>query len=242
MAKFISKEKTGSLFKLSGQISNYKRTRASASFVYSADDQEKLGVVAVAAALAGLGGQAASATASASAVEEEADYVEFCLNGDLVKGWVWRSPFKNGDVVDVAVQWQGSYYEAYGIARPADRVIALYPHCSRSRGRHIRNAFKWWLIWNVVFFGAVAAWVLYMGGPELLGDPALYQVGGPIAIAFILMFISLSKQYMPFVRLSERVFLVLGLPNAQNIDLAKSSRQQRSADDPGEFGTFYFRY
>lgn len=242
MTNFISKEKSSTLCKLSGEVSNYRSTRASASFVYSVEDQDKLGVVAIAAALAGLGGQAASAAASASAVEEEADYVEFSLNDCLVKGWVWRSPFNNGDIVDVAARWQGSHYEAYGIARPTDRLIALYPHCSRSRGRHIKNSFKWWFICNLVFFGAVVTSVLYIGGLELLGDPALYQVGAPLAIFFICMFISLSKQYMPFVRLSERIFIALDIPNARDVDLVKSSRRQRRSEDSGEFGTFYFRY
>jgi hypothetical protein len=242
MTNFVNKERTGVLCKLNGEITQYKCTRASASFVYSKGDQEKLGVVAVAAALAGMGGQAVSATASASAVEEEADFVEFSLNGDRIKGWVWRSPFQEGDTVDVAAEWHGDHYEAYGITRPADKMIALYPHCSRSQGRHIKNTIKWWAIWNIVFFGAWVTMLLYIGGLDLLIRPQLYLIGGPVAAVFVLMFISLSRQYMPFVRLSERVFMTLGLPGAKDIDLVKSSKVQRTAEDAGEFGTFYFRY
>ena len=67
--------------KLTGTIRNLKVTRASASFVFTESDQVKMGVIAVAAAIAGLGGQAIAAASNASAMEEEADYLEFDLDG-----------------------------------------------------------------------------------------------------------------------------------------------------------------
>ena len=242
MANFVNKLQANSVCKLSGKISNYQCVRKSASFVYSKGDQEKFGVVAVAAALAGMGGQATAVTASASVLEEEADYVQFCLNGDTVKGWVWRSPFKEGDLVDVAAEWRGSHYEAYGIARPADRMIALYPHCSRSRIQHIKNAVKWWFICNLLFYFFMVALALSIGIVEMFYRPEFYKIYGPLVLFFIIMFVSLAGKYMPFVRLSEKVFKILGFPNVKSIDLVKSSKLQRTADDPGEFGTFYFRY
>jgi hypothetical protein len=242
MNNFVSKPQVGKAVKLTGRIANYRCVRASASFVYSVGDQDKMGVVAIAAALAGMSGQAASIAGYASDIDEPADYIEFDLDGEPIKGWVWRSPFKDGDVVDVAAEWQGDYFEAYGIARPADRTIALYPHCSRSKGRHIKNAIKWWAICSVAFFAIMLALAAYIGGTEFVVHPSLRWTSGGIALAFIPMFISLSRQFMPFVRLSEKVFVVLGLPNAKNMDLVQSSKEQRTAEDPAEFGTFYFRY
>jgi hypothetical protein len=242
MTAFLSQPRGGNIAKLSGKVTGYRCTRASASFVYSQSDQDKMGVVAIAAALAGMAGQAASVVGYASDLEEPAEYLEFDLNGALVKGWVWRSPFKEGDIVDVAVEWQGDHYEAYGIARPADRMIALYPHCSRSKGRHIKNTAKLWIIWNVMFFGPTIGVFLYVEGPDILREPAFFWLSSFLAFGFMLMFVSLSRQYMPFVRLSERVFNILGLPDPTNIDLVRSSKQQRTAQDPPELGTFYFRY
>jgi hypothetical protein len=242
MTNFLDKPQAGNIVKLSGKMTGYRCTRASASFVYSNSDQHKMGVVAIAAALAGMGGQAASVAGYASDIEEPAEYVEFDLDDAPVKGWVWRSPFKEGDVVDVAAEWQGDHYEAYGIARPIDKTIALYPHCSRAKGRHIKNAVKWWGIWNAVFFGATLAGVFSLGGADVLREPVFFWFNGALALGFILMFISLSKQYMPFVRVAEKVFRLLGIPNAANLDLVKSSKQQRTPMDPAEFGTFYFRY
>lgn len=56
------------------------------------------------------------------------------------------------------------------------------------------------------------------------------------------MIISLARKWMLFVRLTEKICRTLGIPNAGNVDLVKSSKAQRKPDDPGEFGTFYFRY
>jgi len=188
------------------------------------------------------GRQAASTAAFASNVEELAEYVEFELNGEPIRGWVWRSPFREGDVVDVAAEWQDDHYEAYGIARPSDKMIALYPHCSRSTERHIRNAAKWWVIWNAGYFGFTAALTILLLGVEMLREPVFFWLNGAIAIVFILMFFSLAKQYMPFGRVAEKIFTVLDLPNPRKVDLVHSSKAQRTLDDAPEYGTFYFRY
>ena len=231
------------LTKLTGSISNLKVTRASASFVFTQEDQTGLGVVAVAAAIAGLGGQAMAAASNASAVEEEADYLEFEVNGEPVKGWVWRNPFQNGDVVSIAAARSEAHWESYGMARLNDRTIALYPHCSRGRARHFVNAFKWW------FFGAG-------GFVSFVGIPLFYFTAGerffeikeiPIALLGLMAFFgvmtfSLSMKWMPFVRVAEKIFRTLDLPNPSNIDLVKSTKTKRAEHDPGELGAFYFRY
>lgn len=238
----MDKPQAGALVKLSGQMISYRCKRAYASFVYSQTDQHKLGVVAVVAAAAGMGGQAVSTAASVSDMEEPADYVEFDLNGHPVKGWLWRSPFKEGDVVDIAAEWDGDHYEVYGISRPVDRMIALYPHCSRAKTRHIKNSLKWWAICNAGFFGAMGVWFVYLGGIDFLLSSTTLWTSCLVGLAFVPMFVSLSRQYMPFVLLSEKIFRALGLPNATNVDLVRSSKVQRSADDAAEYGTFYFRF
>ena len=79
---------------LKGRISGYKRKRDEASFVFTDDDREGLGVIAIAAGLAGLSGQAISTASAAASTEEDADYLEFQIDGKPVRGWVWRSPFR----------------------------------------------------------------------------------------------------------------------------------------------------
>lgn len=234
------------MVKLSGAITNYKCTRAKASFIFTDSDRTQLGVVAIAAGVAGLSGQAIATASYAASTEEEADYVEFDLDGKPVKGWVWRSPFKEGDQVEVAGEWRDGHYEAGAITRPSDRMIALYPHCARGATRHIKNAAKWWFIGVSMWVLAFALVMLVITGPNdywiLVSNKAFsYALIGSYAF-FGIMTISLARKWMPFVRLTERVCRTLGIPDAGNVDLVKSSKAQRKSDDPGEYGTFYFRY
>ncbi|ELX11458.1 hypothetical protein Jab_1c00410 [Janthinobacterium sp. HH01] len=248
MEKFFAHPSASGLLKISGVISNYHVSRASASFVFTESDQTKLGVVAVAAALAGMGGQAMSVASNTSATEEDADYVEFNLGEKAIKGWLWRSPFHDGDHVEVAVEWQTDHYELFGLARSIDQTIALYPHCSRSKRRHIRNSLKWWLIvtagmqiiisvglltisWNT--FIEIWRYMLFEGAWWL-------PVGLTAALAIAVA--SITRQWMPFVTLAERVFQTLELPDARNIDLVQSSKNRRTDLDTPEFGAMYFRY
>jgi hypothetical protein len=233
------------LVKRTGTISNYTVKRGDASFVFTEADKTKLGVLAVAAGLAGLGGQAIATAGFAASTEEAADYVEFDLDGSPVKGWVWRSPFKEGDQVEVVGEINGSYLEVAAIARPADHIIALYPHCSRGRSRHVWNALKWWTISTAGFLGGTLFFLLVAGSPQSIlngwSEGGNYAVLG-VVIFFALMFSSLTRKWMPFVRVAEKVFKALGWPNPGAVDLVKSSKAKRRPEDPGEYGTFYFRY
>ncbi|MDI3384285.1 putative type VI secretion system effector [Xenophilus aerolatus] len=234
------------LVKLSGTITRYTCQRADASFFFTESDDMKIGVVAVAAALAGVSGPAI-ATASYASAEEPADYLEFELEGEPVKGWVWRSPFKDGDAVDVAAEWQDDHYEIAAVARPADGIIALYPHCSRGTVRHVKNALKWWfwgsIAFNIFFIAFLTLLFSFSTRPLKSAEiPTHLIVSGTLSAVFALMTFSLARRWMPFVRLTERICQVLDFPNPGNIDLVKSSKLLRKPEDDGAYGHLYFRY
>ena len=151
---------TGELVKLTGRIKDLNARQDAASFVFTRGEQAGMGVIALAAALAGAGGPAMATAANASALEETADYLEFELDGKPVKGWVWRNPFQEGDEVAVAAEDRGTHWELYAIARPNDRTIALYPHCSRGQTSHILYAVYWWIV------GTIGALICGGGGWE----------------------------------------------------------------------------
>lgn len=243
MTNFKLTPNSGGLIKLSGTIKNLKVKRDNASFVFTQSDQSNIGVIAIAASLAGLSGQAMSTASNSSNVEEEADYLEFDLDGQSVRGWVWRSPFKEGDKVEVALEPRNSNFELYGIKRSKDKTIALYPHCSRGKVAHILNAVKSWLIWGggvLCLIGIpMAVSIVGLNLEKLL---SFYTAFLGLMAFFAFMTYSLTRKWLPFVNLAEKVFHTLDLPNPSNIDLVKSSKQQRTDKDPGEFGTFYFRY
>ncbi|RQP23731.1 putative type VI secretion system effector [Piscinibacter terrae] len=234
-----------SVTRIAGTIQGYKATRQAASFVFTDRDTTSLGVVAIAAGVAGLGGQAVSAASHATSVEEDADFVEFALDGISVKGWVWRSPFGEGDQVEVVGELQGQAMNAIAIARPSDRTVALYPHCSRGRTRHIKNAIKWWLYLTMFFVCVPLGFLLLAGSTQRLADA--WSEGGDlvalgVAAFFGLMNFSLARRWMPFVTLAEKAFAAFGWDKPGDIDLARATKASRRTGDPGELGTFYFRY
>jgi hypothetical protein len=242
MNNFADPPPTAGLVKLSGRITGYHHRRELASFVLTTDDQT-MGIIAIGAAVAGLSGQAVSVAGNTTCMEEEADYVQFMINHQCVKGWVWRSPFKEGDSIEVVAVSQKDHYEAFGIARPLDRTIALYPYCSRGRASHIKNAIKWWLwLGFLVQSMCLTALSLYVMGSAVFVKVEFYATLGASCVFYALMFTSLARNWMPYVSLAEKVFKTLGWPNPSNVDLVKSSKAPRLDSDPGEFGTFYFRY
>lgn len=237
MTDFITQPKNQALIKLTGTIKNLKATREHASFVFTESDQTKMGVIAVAAAAAGMGGQAMSTAASASDMEEAADYVEFELNGQPVKGWVWRNPFHEGDIVDVAAEWQNDHYETFGIARPRDKTIALYPHCSRGKARHNKNAIKWWLIGGGGFLFLLTLLMLIGGGLiDLLKAAheegwATYIFLGPMAF-FALMTYSLSRKCCHLYASRKKFSILLNSPTPAILISLKAAKRSAQSKTP----------
>jgi hypothetical protein len=247
MTEFINHPRPLGLIKLAGKMSNYQVSRQEASFIFTDGDKNTLGVIAIAASLAGMGGQAISVASNATSTAEEADYVKFNLGDKALQGWLWRSPFREGDEVEVAAEWQSDHYEVFSVARPSDKTIALYPHCSRAKARHIKNALTWWLITIITFQLSLSIFFLTIGSDAFLDlwNYMLYEaIWMPAGLMIFLgiAITSMARQWMPFVRVADKVFVTLGLPNPQDIDLVKSSKKQRSSLDTPEFGSMYFRY
>ncbi|OQS28607.1 hypothetical protein B0T40_24800 [Chromobacterium haemolyticum] len=78
-----------------------------ANFFFTDRDRNIMGLTAIAGALAGAAGIAARTARDAANLREQADYVEMKINGQPAKGWVWFSPFKNGDEVELIGTFQG---------------------------------------------------------------------------------------------------------------------------------------
>ncbi len=247
---YMSHSNESSLQKLTGKISSYEKERLSASFVFAESDQTRMGVLAVAYSATSLTGQAAIMSHYASSIEEEADYVQFVLDGKQIKGWLWRSPFKEGDEVVAAVEKRQGHYELYGMMRPIDKVISLYPHCSRGKQSHIKNAIKWWFIF-MAFVYTVTLLVPLLGGvltfwrfwiDLLTEEPSFSYVLIGLGIFFMVMVACLTRKWMPFMRLAQKVFRALELPSPSNIDLKKSTKLHKTETDPPECGVMYFKY
>ncbi|WP_318826172.1 putative type VI secretion system effector [Burkholderia thailandensis] len=81
--------------------------------------------------------------ASLAGTKEEADKVQFEINGKQVTGWLMWFPFQDGDEVEVVAEpLRNGTYRTFAVLRPSDRTISLYPHCSRGRWAFFGNAVK----------------------------------------------------------------------------------------------------
>jgi hypothetical protein len=234
---------------LRGRIQSLRKRRCRRDFVFTTSDRNQMGNAAIAAGLAGLGGVAAGLGAMAMDTTEEADLLEFELDGKPVKAWVWVSVFKEGDEVEVVAEPDGDGWLGYGIRRLSDRIVALHPHCSRGRYAHYKASFSWFVkivggLLLVAF--AIEMLVAVTRGltSEDLGIFALLAIVGSLLGALILGGIAyrISSRFMGFVRLAEGIFQVFGWPNVKHIDLPALTKKTKTSGDPGALGVLYFRY
>jgi len=245
----MKKPPEGNAQLLRGRIRNLHEKRCRRDFVFASSDRTNMGTTAIAAGLAGLGGVAAGLGNMAMDTSEEADLLEFELDGKPVKTWVWVSVFKEGDEVEVVAEPDGDGWLGYAIRRISDRIIALHPHCSRGRYAHYRASFSWFLkIFGCILVAAylILAAISYFSGDSLadFGALALGVVPGMLLSAAIFGVISyrISRKYFGFVCLAEGIFQAFGWKNVKNIDLPALTKKTKKPSDPGALGVLYFRY
>lgn len=232
---------------LRGRIHNLRKTRCRRDFVFSSMDAEKMNATAIAASLAGLGGVATGLGALAMDTAEEADLIEFEIEGLQLKAWVWVSVFEDGDDVEVvAAQSEGSWI-GYGVRRVSDRIVALHPHCSRGRLAHFRASARWWGVLTTGLLIFLYALITVLASFQSTVDwTALAKAGalGGAGLALILAGIAyrISTRYVGFVGLAEGIFEVFGWPDVRNIDLPAITKKSRKPDDPSGLGILFFRY
>jgi hypothetical protein len=234
---------------LRGKISNLRKSRRSQDFFFTDADRAKMGATAIAAGLAGLGGIATGLAGMATNTTEEADLLEFDLDGKQIKAWVWSSVFKEGDEVEVVVEQLGDTWQAVGIRRFSDKIVALHPHCSRGRYAHYRTTIKWWIITSAI---------LILTGALITSGFAFFDDGIQSALSMLMfsVFVSgsgfmlisgfiayrMSSKMMGFVQLAEGIFQGFGWSDVKNIDLPAITKKSKQSDDPGALGVLYFRY
>jgi len=234
---------------LYGRVRNLHTKRCRRDFVFTASDRTKMGTTAIAAGLAGLGGVAAGLGAMAMDTTEEADLLEFELDGKPIKAWVWVSAFKEGDEVEVVAEPDGDKWLGYGIRSVSNRIVALHPHCSRGRYAHYRASFLWFLrIVGCLILATylIVAAVSYFSGDSLRDFVAFAAALIPAMLISAAIFgaiaYRISRKYFGFVQLAEGIFRGFGWPNVKHIDLPALTKRSKTPGDPGALGVLYFRY
>ena len=234
---------------LRGKIQNLNKRRCRRDFFFTASDRANMGATAIAAGLAGLGGVPSGLGSMAMDTAEEADLVEFELDGKAIRAWLWVSVFREGDEVELVAEPDGDIWMGYGIRRISDGIVALHPHCSRGRYAHYKASFSWFV--KIVGSLLIANF--------LLGTIVMYAKSLPLAEVIPFLLVSLaasfalaltygviayrtSKRFMGFVRLAEGIFQVFGWPDVKNIDLPALTKKGKKPGDPGGLGILFFRY
>ncbi|MDN7895624.1 putative type VI secretion system effector [Burkholderia cepacia] len=232
---------------LRGRIGNLRKSRCSQDFFFTDADRAKMGATAIAAGVVGLGGVAVGASGMAMDTTEEADLIEFELDGKPVKAWVWWSVLSEGDEVEVVAERWGETWQAFGVRRLSDKIVALHPHCSRGRFAHYRASFRW----GGVFFAAamitayfiIACFAIFKGGvpiENLIITCALGTLVSALGYGFITY--RVARKMMGFVRLAEGIFEGFGWKDVKNIDLPAITKKGKKPGEPGALGILYFRY
>ena len=232
---------------LRGTISELELTRRSHDFVLTEVQHQQIGATAIAATVMGMGATGVGLIGMAGNSEEEADWVEFKLDGKYVKGWFWIMPMQNGDNVDVVAEPVGNdRYVAYAVKRHGDNLLAVYPHATAGRKAHYRKSVKAW-IWcsAIVYLISALFFVLHEGLQTLFHkDMQTFLLVTFVcwnAISAVIAF-RVSRKLMGFVKMAEVIFKTFGWADIENIDLRKTSRENRCGDKVPSFGNLYFRY
>ncbi|WP_217590395.1 putative type VI secretion system effector [Burkholderia pyrrocinia] len=232
---------------LRGRVGNLRKSRCGWDFLFGDADRAKMSATAIAAGLAGLGGVAVGLSGMAMDTTEEADLLEFDLDGKPVKAWVWWSVFAEGDEVEVVAEYWGNTWQAFGIRRITDKIVALHPHCSRGRFAHYRASFKWGGIsfasLMLVGYFIISCFAIFKGGvpiEDLLISGAIGTLMTAMGFAFVTY--RVSRKMMGFVRLAEGIFEGFGWKDVKNIDLPAITKKGKKSGEPDALGVLYFRY
>jgi hypothetical protein len=230
---------------LKGVISNYSAVRHRRDFQKGFSSEGLDAAVAIGAALTGN-----SATAlGVMRVEDptaRADWVEFSIDGKMVKGWIWSAPFGDGDVVEVVAHPQGEMYSLVAICREKDGVVALYPHVIYGRSAYIKRLIRCaGVFFLVLFFVWVALLSWVMSGSYF--DAMVSSMGINLAaIIFTVATVGAWARYITmrsFCVMAEKIFDALGWENVKKINLKKTSKLKAVPLDKQneEYGEYYFK-
>lgn len=242
-----NQESNNSMALLCGAISGLKQSRRSHDFVLTEIQHQKIGVTALAASVMGMGAAGMGLIGMAGNSEEEADWVEFELDGKQMKGWLWMMPMRNGDSVEVVAEPAvNDHYVVYAVKRDSDGLLAVYPHATAGRRVHYRKSIRIWMWCSILtYFGFTLIFLIQSGLKILLNTDIqiffLTMLAFWIVISAVMAF-RVSRKFMGFVRIAELIFKTFGWSDVENIDLRKTSRNNRQENKLGKFGNFYFRY
>lgn len=207
----IEAEPTADL--LRGKISNLECRRRKQDFVLSEAQHAYMEAHATGAAVLGMGASAIGLLQMSANSQEEADWVEFEIDGKRVEGWLWKMPMSDGDVVEAVAEpkFDGRYF-AYSVRRADDGIVAVYPHVTSGRSALYRRIMKYMIIAAVLCNCVVTA--MMSGGNDGIDWKTNFMVmGGAWLSSLFVFWILFHRAYLKmsrFAKVAEMVFSCYG--------------------------------
>lgn len=243
------------LKRASGRIRELKVSTVTVDAFVTDADRTALKATAAATALAGSAGLGIGLLGMNTDTSSEADLMEFELeqaDGSVlpVQACVWLTPFEEGDEVDVVGEQVGDIWKAVAVARPADRIVAVYPLCTHGRWAHWKKVAKWWW-WTTLAVVIISFSILLLidfldeeGVDSIFAFSkffisVLFIGGGGI---FAIIAWSIGRKVGRLVPLSEAIFRTFGWKSPKSFDLYATTKAKRRPEDPESLGLSYFRY
>ena len=182
---------------------------------------------------------------------ETADFVEFTVSGEAVRGWFWRFPFQEGDEVELVAERGEGGWTAYGVRREADALVAVYPHCFEGRWSHYVSTFRFWgvVVGSIFLFMMCLDPILafFKGTFSVESQLSTYAIYLTYALPTVLAIFGFlawrgGRKTEGFARVAETVFKGFGWADPARINLRATSKAKRQPGDGRDYGVRYFRY
>lgn len=199
--------------------------------------QRTAGAVAVLQAAIGQ----ARAVNSAQAATYEGDPVDgFVMQvaGKTVRGSFWKVTFKEGDQVQVIGRESNGVFEAVAVAKPAERIIWMQPHCEHGTYSRKRSLLKYSTYFALFMLLCAISATVFQDWPFWFAIMS-FAVVTPIVL-FVTVGMSWGS-FMSFAGEMNAVGEALGLPDPEKINLFRSTKLARQAAKPElPMGVYYY--
>jgi hypothetical protein len=232
---------------LRGSIENFQRSTKTHDFVLTQEQHLQIDTTAVAAAVFGMGATGMGLLSMAQNSSEEADWIEFEMDGKKIQGWFWMMPMRNGDAVEVvAVQVADDQYIAYAVKRDGDNILCVYPHAMIGWKAYRRSTFKFFLWFFVAVYTIFGLMICFEARGMNIDAASIFflilGIGAGGFLIFGLLFLNGLRKMKGFSYIAEAIFKAYGWPDVENIDLRKTSKENRGENFSDNYGLKYFRY
>ncbi|WDM18290.1 hypothetical protein J4T76_09300 [Gilliamella sp. B3022] len=163
----------------------------------------------------------------------DANFVNVQIENKIYCGWLGDCPFREGDNVEVVVEWQKDHYELYAIAKPDERIISVCPNCFRGRWAYFMYCFKGTIISLMITLIVMTGIYIHYHGLNIalswyknyLNYVSMVALGFA-TFAVMGLYIVLNDSFKTKVKIAEQIFITLNLQKISWVNLRKFTNKK----------------